>query len=224
MANEIVNKQFSIALSDVVAPSEITELAEATAALAEITAVNDDASARKAKSAMKSVKDVVKLIADHRMSLTRKVDDWKKGIISQERELTAAANAEINRVSTLLSSYVTAKAEAEAAARAAEEAVRLEELRKAEEAAAAEAALTGKAVEVPVQVVQEPEKPTPIVRGVTARTVWTFTITDPDSVPRRYCSPDEKLIRAYMDEVKKSGAAIESLNITGVEFRKEIRV
>ena len=173
---------------------------------------------------MKSVKDVVKLIADHRMSLTRKVDDWKKGIISQERELTAAANAEINRVSTLLSSYVTAKAEAEAAARAAEEAARLEELRKAEEAAAAEAALTGKAVEVPVQVVQEPEKPTPIVRGVTARTVWTFTITDPDSVPRRYCSPDEKLIRAYMDEVKKSGAAIESLNITGVEFRKEIRV
>jgi len=54
--------------------------------------------------------------------------------------------------------------------------------------------------------------------------VWTFTITDPDAVPRAYCAPDEKAIRAYMDAAKKSGASIESLSIPGVAFRREIRV
>lgn len=224
MGEEIVKKSFEITLRDVVPPSEITELAEAEATLATVTVVNDDASARRAKSAVKSVKDVVKLIADRRKELTRKVDDWKNGIISQEREITAAANAEITRVNGLLSAYVTAKAEAEAAARAAEQAARLEEQRKAEEAAAAESALTGRAVEVPTVVEQAQAPSGPIVRGVTARTLWTFAVTDPDSVPRAYCSPDEKLIRAYMDAAKKSGASVESLSIQGIEFRKEIRV
>jgi hypothetical protein len=94
------------------------------------------------------------------------------------------------------------------------------------EAAAAEAALTGKDVAVPEMVAEqtEPSAKTPLVRGVTARTVWTFAIADADAVPRAYCSPDEKLIRAYIDAAKKSGATVESLAIPGVEFRKEIRV
>lgn len=223
--SEIIKKSFEITLCDVVAPADIQELAESAAALSLIKEVTDDASARRAKSAVKSVKDVVKLIGDNRMELTRKVDDWKKGIIAQERDITAAANAEIARVNGIIAAYVTAKAQAEAAARAAEEAARLEEQRRAQEAAIAESVLTGKEVIAPV--VEEPE-PTassgPLVRGVTARTVWTFTVTDPDSVPRAYCSPDEKLIRAYMDQAKKSGADIASLSVPGVEFRKEIRV
>jgi len=75
-----------------------------------------------------------------------------------------------------------------------------------------------------VPVAEESQKKTPIVQGVTARTVWTFEITDADAVPRAYCTPDEKAIRAYMDAAKKSGASIESLSIPGVTFRKEIRV
>jgi hypothetical protein len=51
-----------------------------------------------------------------------------------------------------------------------------------------------------------------------------FEITDADAVPRAYCAPDEKAIRAYMDAAKKSGASVESLAIPGVVFRKEIRV
>lgn len=224
--SDMAKTSIAIALADVVPPSEIRELASAAADLSLISAVTDDASARKAKSAVKAVKDVVKSIADKRLDLTRKADAWKKAIIDQERSLTNAANAEISRVNALLSAYVTAKAEAEAAARAAEEAARLEEQRKAEEVAAAEAALTGKTIVVP-EVVAEPTEhcqKTPLVRGVTSRTVWTFDIVDPDAVPRAYCSPDEKAIRAYMDAAKKSGASIESLSIPGVTFRKEIRV
>jgi len=225
MADDIVVKQFSIALADVVPPAELTELAEAAAALSLVSAVTDDASARKAKAAVKSVKDVVESIADRRMDLTRKVDAWKNSIIEQEREITSAANVEIGRVNALLSAYVTAKAEAEAAARAAAEAARLEEQRKAAEAAAAESALTGNAVAAPAVAAPEPEeKSGPIVRGVTARTVWTFEVVDSDAVPRAYCAPDEKAIRAYMNAAKKSGASVDSLSLPGVVFRKEIRV
>lgn len=223
--SDMAKTSIAIALADVVPPFEIQELASAAADLSLISAVTDDASARKAKSAVKAVKDVVKSIADKRLDLTRKADAWKKAIIDQERSLTNAANTEISRVNALLSAYVTAKAEAEAAARAADEAKRAAELAEAQRIAEAEAALTGKEIVVPVPVSErEASASKPIVQGVAARTVWTFDIVDPDAVPRAYCAPDEKAIRAYMDAAKKSGASIESLSIPGVTFRKEIRV
>lgn len=213
-------------LVEIVGGSPIAqELADTTAALAPITAVQNDADARRAKNAVKAVKNVVKAISTARLDATRKADAWKKRIIEEEREFTAAANAEIARVDGLVGEYVTAKAKAEEEARLAAEAARAAELRQAQLEAEAEAALTGNAVAVPMQMPdEEPQKKTPLVQGVTARTVWTFTITDPDAVPRVYCSPDEKFIRTYMDEAKKSGASIESLKIPGVAFRKEIRV
>lgn len=212
-------------LQSMVELSVVQELADTTAALAPITAVQSDADARRAKNAVKAVKAVVKLIAEARLSATRQADAWRKRVMEQEREFTAAANKEVARVDGLVSEYVTAKAKAEEEARKAEEAKRLAELQEAQRAAEAEAALTGNAVAVPAQMPdEEPQKKTPIVQGVTARTVWTFTITDPDAVPRAYCAPDERAIRAYMDEAKKSGTSIESLKIPGVEFRKEIRV
>ena len=159
---------------------------------------------------------------------TEPVDDecyWKKRVIEQERELCAAANKEIDRVDKLVGEYVAAKAQAEEEARKAEEAKRAAELAEAQRIAEAEAALTGREIAVHVPVADaEPQKKAPIVHGVTARTVWTFDIVDPDAVPRAYCVPDEKAIRAYMDAAKESGASIESLSIPGVAFRKEIRV
>ena len=212
-------------LQNMVELSVAKELADTTAALKPIVAVESDADARRAKNAVKAVKAVVKLVATARLEATRKADAWKKDIIAQEREFCADANKEVERVDRLVGAYVAAKEQAEAEARRAEEAKRQAELLEAQRIAEAEAALTGKEVAVPVSVAEsEPQKQGPIVQGVTARTVWTFTITDPDSVPRRYCSPDEKIIREYMAEVKKSGAGIESLSIPGVEFRKEIRV
>lgn len=201
------------------------ELADTTAALAPIVAVESDADARRAKNAVKAVKAVVKVISEARLAATRQADAWKKSIIAQEREFTAAANAEIARVDALVGAYVAAKEQAEAEARRAEEERRLAELAEAQRIAEVEAALTGKEVAVPMPVAEpESQKKSPIVQGVTARTVWTFEITDADAVPRAYCAPDEKAIRAYMDAAKKSGASVESLAIPGVAFRKEIRV
>lgn len=212
-------------LQSMVELSVAKELADTTAALAPITSVQNDADARRAKNAVKAVKAVVKLIAEARLSATRQADAWKKRVMEQEREFTAAANKEVARVDGLVGEYVTAKAKAEEEARKAEEAKRLAELQEAQRAAEAEAALTGNAVAVPVQMPdEEPQKKTPIVQGVTARTVWTFEIVNPDLVPRAYCVPDEKVIREYMNAVKSSGADIDALKIPGVAFRKEIRV
>lgn len=201
------------------------ELADTTAALAPIVAVESDADARRAKNAVKAVKSVVKIISEARLAATRQADAWKKSIIAQEREFCAAANKEIDRVDKLVGAYVAAKEQAEADARRAEEAKRLAEIAEAQRIAEAEAALTGKEVAVPVSVAEpEPQKKSPIVQGVTSRTVWTFEVVDADAVPRAYCAPDEKAIRAYMDAAKKSGASVESLAIPGIVFRKEIRV
>ena len=211
-------------LQNMVAASVAQELADTTAALAPIIAVQNDADARRAKNAVKAVKAVVNLIATARLDATRKADAWKKSVIVQEREFCAAANKEIDRVDKLVGAYVAAKEKAEEEARRAEEAKRAAEYAEAQRIAEAEAALTGKEIAVPVPVADEPQKKSPIVQGVTARTVWTFEIVDTDAVPRAYCAPDEKAIRAYMDAAKKSGASIESLAIPGVAFRKEIRV
>ena len=212
-------------LQSMVELSVAKELADTTAALVPITSVQNDADARRAKNAVKAVKAVVKLIAEARLSATRQADAWKKRVMEQEREFTAAANKEVARVDGLVGEYVTAKAKAEEEARKAEEAKRLAELQEAQRAAEAEAALTGNAVAVPVQMPdEEPQKKAPIVQGVTARTVWTFEIVSPDLVPRAYCVPDEKVIREYMNAVKSSGADIDALKIPGVAFRKEIRV
>lgn len=211
-------------LRSMVELSVAKELADTTDALAPIVAVQNDADARRAKNAVKAVKAVVKVIEETRLAATRQADAWKKRVIEQEREFCAAANKEIDRVDKLVGAYVAAKAQAEEEARKAEEAKRAAELADAQRIAEAEAALTGKEIAVPVPVAEEPQKKTPIVQGVTTRTVWTFEITDADAVPRAYCAPDEKAIRAYMDAAKKSGASIESLSIPGVTFRKEIRV
>lgn len=210
---------------DLVVASVAQELADTTAALAPIVAVQNDADARRAKNAVKAVKSVVNVIATARLDATRKADEWKKRVIVQERDFCAAANKEIDRVNGLVGAYVAAKAQAEEEARHAEDARRAAELAEARRIAEAEAALTGKEIAVPVPVSErEASASKPIVQGVTARTVWTFDVTDPDAVPRAYCAPDEKAIRAYMDAAKKSGASIESLSIPGVAFRKEIRV
>lgn len=212
-------------LQNMVELSVAQELADTTAALAPIVAVENDADARRAKNAVKAVKAVVKVISEARLAATRQADAWKKSIIAQEREFTDAANKEIARVDALVGAYVAAKEQAEADARRADEERRFVELAEAQRIAEAEAALTGKEIAVPVPVAEpEPQKKSPIVQGVTTRTVWTFEIVDADSVPRVYCSPDEKFIRAYMDAAKKSGASIEELKIPGVAFRKEIHV
>lgn len=56
------------------------------------------------------------------------------------------------------------------------------------------------------------------------RTTWTFSVDDPDAVPREFCKPDEVLIRQYMQNAKANGAKLETLRIPGVTFTEKVSV
>lgn len=56
------------------------------------------------------------------------------------------------------------------------------------------------------------------VPGVSYSTVWKFEVTDPAAVPREFCSPDERLIRAVVRQRKGETA------IPGVKVWEDTRV
>ena len=80
------------------------------------------------------------------------------------------------------------------------------------------------APEVVEPEVVELQKKKPVVAGVTVRTTWTFSVDDPDAVPREFCKPDEVLIRQYMQNAKANGAKLETLRIPGVTFTEKVSV
>lgn len=207
-----------------ISSESIAEINGAVASAKAITQVADDASARLADSVVKRGKTLVKVVHDQRMAVSRKVDAVKKQLIAKEADLTADLNAEIERVSTMCSAYLMAKAQAEEDARRAAEEDAARAALEAQEAAAAEALVTGADIIAPMPVSPEPEQRSKVVAGVSSRTYWTFSVTDPNSVPRAYCSPDLRIIREYMENAKRNGADIRTLNIPGVEFRAEIRI
>lgn len=57
----------------------------------------------------------------------------------------------------------------------------------------------------------------PETKGVSVRTVLRFEITDPDEVPRQFCSPDPEKIRAHLED---GGLAA----IKGVRFFEDTSV
>ena len=190
-----------------VANDSMLEIHGAVDGLRRIKEVASDAQARAADSLVKPAKTLVKIVHDQRMAVSRKVDALKKQLIAKENEICSELNAEIERVSGLCGAYMNAKLAEQARAAAEAEARRAE----AEAAAAAESALTGRQV-------------APVVDGISSRTVWTFDVVDPASVPRAYCVPEPTLIRSYMNDAKKNGAKIEDLCIPGVRFRVDVRI
>lgn len=197
--------EFDIVLS----PQESAEISLRVNALMPIADVSTDAEARAADGVVKQAKTLIRVIHDQRMAVTRRIDAVKKQIMAKEKTLVAEMEEQVERVSALMNAYLQKKMAAEA-----------ERVRAAQEAAVAEAMVTGSEVAVPTA---DPVKASKVVDGVSARTVWTFRIVDPDLVPRAYCSPDESAIREYMNAVKRGGGDLSALNIPGVSFAAEIR-
>lgn len=187
--------------------TDITMLNEQVAVAKKVETVANDADARAADLAIKQVNAAVKVIHDQRMTLTRKIDLFKKQVMAKETEICAEANKELERLRGLVGAYLLAQQSAQQ-----------EEAARAVEIAEAEAAFGGDA-QVPAPVV--PSKP---VAGVKSREYWGWKIVDAAKVPRQYCTPDPKLINEYRDAVKRNGGSFESLAIPGVEFTKEFRV
>jgi len=56
-----------------------------------------------------------------------------------------------------------------------------------------------------------------IQEGFYVKERWVFEVTDPDKVPREFCSPDDKKIRAHVDAYGPTAT------IAGVQIKKEVK-
>lgn len=204
MSTELVNLTTQVGKT-------LAEISAATDNLRGITCVDSDSDALVADMFLTPAKTLVKVVHDQRMTITRRVDAFKKSIIAEEASILAALNAEIERVKSLQLRYVEEKQAAIDAADA--------ERARENHVAKMEAMLAGDDV-----TVVHDEKKQKLVDGVTTRTTWSFRIVDANLVPRAYCCPDEAAIRAYMSDAKRGGADISSIGIPGVEFFKKISV
>ena len=105
--------------------------------------------------------------------------------------------------------------EAQEALRKAEEEKRLQEAAQLENEGKneqAEAIIEQPIPETPVILPKE----TPKVKGISFRENWNIRIDDPAKVPRQFCIPDEKSLRALAKAQK------EAFNVEGVTAYKEV--
>ena len=251
MANEIEKiKKFSFL--SVLDDGYGKEVATAADGLKAIKQVTNDAEARTANAALKAAKAVWNIVhhakTGKRIEITRELDALKKRIIAAADESTKLLDEPMEAVNKLLADYAERKLAEQRKAEEEERKRKEAEAAAAAEAAAKEAEMAAKfggagaedpepeqpapsadapevvAPEVVEPEVVEPQKKKPVVAGVTVRTTWTFSVDDPDAVPREFCKPDEVLIRQYMQNAKANGAKLETLRIPGVTFTEKVSV
>ena len=246
MANEIEKiKEFSFL--SVLDDGYGKEVAAAADGLKAIKQVTNDAEARTANAALKAAKAVWNIVhhakTGRRIEITRELDALKKRIIAAADESTKLLDEPMETVNRLLADYAERKLAEQRKAEEEERRRKEAEAAAAAEAAAKEAEMAAKfgcadaetpeseqpapsadAPEVVEPEVVEPQKKKPVVAGVTVRTTWTFSVDDPDAVPREFCKPDEVLIRQYMQNAKANGAKLETLRIPGVTFTEKVSV
>lgn len=160
---------------------------------AEALTVQDAASNEQAVGMAASAKKLAKEIEARRVEITRPSLEFQRAVNALCKQLTSPLGQIEGGLKRKAGAYL-AKVEQE---RRKAEARAREEARKLQEALDAEAKEKG----IEAAKVQEPVMPKddPVTRteagSANLRTVWTFEVMDPDKVPRKYCTPDPRLIR-----------------------------
>lgn len=147
-----------------------------------------------------------------RKQVTAPIDKFKKGIMDQEKELAADIEAERERLRDLAAQYATMYEKER------QRQIEQQQQRQAEDEMSRQAfggGTTLPAVEVDAKL-----------KSSTARqvVVYTFEITDPMKLDRKFLSPDEKKIRAFVQYLKAQGVDPETVSEPGLTIRKEIRI
>ena len=201
-----------------------------------VVAVATDSDLETAGKLQTEITRLLKDLEAARMALTRPIDERKREIMAQEKELAAALEKELFRLKKLNGDYATQKAaEAEAARRRIEAEARAQAEREQaalEEQAKKSASLFGPvatfapapaAAPAPVQ----PAAPIPQAPKTSANSfveTWKFDVTDQLQVPREFLVVDETKIRAWLAYQKKLGADISTLQVAGLRLYKETQV
>lgn len=147
-----------------------------------------------------------------RKQVTAPIDKFKKGIMEQEKELAADIEAERERLRDLAAQYATMYEKER------QRQIEQQQQRQAEDEMSRQAfggGTTLPAVEVDAKL-----------RSSTARqvVVYSFEVTDPTKLDRKFLSPDEKKIRAFVQYLKAQGVDPDTVSEPGLVIRKEIRI
>ena len=137
--------------------------------------IADDATHTWAVDALKEAKARGKALEEKRVEITRPILTAKAGVDNLFKPLIGL----YEQAETILKSKI-----AEYANR------REQERRAAMTASAAEYQSGG----TPTMIIPEPAK----VGGISVTKVWDFEVTDEASIPREFCSPDPRKLRAWM--------------------------
>lgn len=218
-----------------------------------ISAVETDADLELSGWVQAQMSGLTKEIEKARMEVTRPLDEVKKSIMAQEKEMCARLASEFDRVKRLNVAYATRKqAEADAERRridainranaereAAEQARREQEAQAEADRKRKEAeALFGAAAIVdvapppaPAAPVYEPPAPKIIPQAVAPSTasnafvqVFKFEVVDAAAVPREFCTVDDAKIRAAIQYHKSQGRMADQIIISGVRVYAETNV
>jgi hypothetical protein len=153
-----------------------------------------------------------------RRSITRPLDEAKKNVMylfaDPEQKLRDAEQ----RVKAAMRAYRIVEDERRRKMQdAADERARRERERLQQRATNARSEEQRAELEAQAQTVVAPiiQLEPPKVAGISAREVWKFEVTDEKAVPRVYCSPDAKKIRAVVEALKGE------TDIAGVRVWKE---
>jgi hypothetical protein len=178
--------------------------------------LSDDAGEKQAVDAAAQAKRLVNDLEDKRKTVIREPDKFVRNVNSFVRTFRQPLDQVVDTLRGKIGQYQYSKEikrrKVEAAMR--EEAAKLQAKLKAE---AAQAGIEAPPV-MPVPV-PRPDSTTRTESGASAsiRTAWSGEITDPDQVPREYCSPDQ----AKINQAVKAGLR----EIPGVRiFEKPITV
>lgn len=197
--------------------------------------IDSDDDLAEAARRVKSAKNVIKQVEDARKAYTRQLDGLKKHLMGQEAVLVAPLKRVVDAYATLSAAYAEKKHQAQLeaqriAARAAAEA-QLAQERAAAQAKAAEAlgiapdaaakeaqTEADKAAEHAANAISSEKLATlKPVAGVSLRTRWDFRVVDPDKIDRRFLILDASLVRTELQRLKKSGVALSSVHLDGIE-------
>ena len=187
-----------------------------------VVIVNSDTDLETAGEVQTYISKALKKLETERKAVTGPLDDAKKQIMAQEKNLAKPLSDELTRLKALTSAYAT-----ECARRIEEERRRREE----EERKAAEAAV---AIEdnpfAPVAPSPAPTAapmPMPTMPKTSSNRMverWDFAIVDANAVPRELCSPDEKKIRAFLAARKAEGYKADQLSVKGLKISATVQV
>ena len=182
----------------------------------EVTTVDSDSSLEVAGELQSKISKALKALETERKAVTSPLDEMKKRVMAEEKKLAKPLSDELARLKALTSAYAT------------ECARRIEEERRAAEAAvAAEDAdpFGFNTADVPAPVAAPMPMPSmPHTSSNRMAERWDFAVVDANAVPRELCSPDEKKIRAFIASKKAEGYKADEISVAGLRISATVQV